>query len=91
VAICVLPVPGWAEQDDVAGFGEERAGGQGSDLLADGGLGVEVEVFDSLAGREPGGADPQLGTGGVAGGDFPFQDGGEVVLVRPAGVAGLLS
>jgi hypothetical protein len=44
-----------------------------------------------LAAREPGGADPQLGAGGVAGRDFPFEHGGEVVLVGPAGVAGLLS
>ena len=60
------------------------------DLGADGGLGVEVEVLEGLAGGEPGGADPQLGAGGVAGGDLAFEDGGEVVLVGPAGVAGLV-
>ena len=81
---------GRAEQHDVAGLGEERAGGQGGDLLADGGLGVEVEVLEGLAGGEPGGPDPQLGAGGVAGGDFPLEHGGEVVLVGPAGVAGLV-
>ena len=81
---------GRAEQHDVAGLGEEPAGGQRGDLLADGGLGVEVEVLQGLAGGEPGGPDPQLGAGGVAGGDFPFQHRGEVVLVGPAGVAGLV-
>ena len=58
--------------------------------VADGGLGVEVEVFEGLAGREPGGADAQLGAGGVAGGHLSFEHGGEVVLVGPAGVAGLV-
>ncbi len=81
---------GRAEQHDVAGFGEERAGGQVRDCVAEGGLGVPVEVLEGLAGREPGGADPQLGAGGVAGGDFAFEDRGEVVLVGPAGVAGLV-
>ena len=81
---------GRAEQHDVAGFGQEPAGGQGGDLLADGGLGVEVEVLQRLDGGEPGGADPQLGAGGVAGADFAFEDGGEVVLVGPAGIAGLV-
>ena len=81
---------GRAEQHDVAGLGQERAGGERGDLLADGGLVVPVEVLEGLAGREPGGADPQLGAGGVAGGDFAFEDGGEVVLVGPAGVAGVV-
>jgi hypothetical protein len=31
-----------------------------------------------------------LGAGGVAGGDFTVQDGGEVLLVGPAGVAGVV-
>ena len=57
---------------------------------AHGGLGVEVEVLDRLAGAEPGGADPQPGAGGVAGGDLAVQDGGEVLLVGPAGVAGVV-
>ena len=35
---------GWSEEDDVAGFGEEPARGQGCDLVPGGGLGVEVEV-----------------------------------------------
>ena len=35
-------------------------------------------------------ADPESGAGGVARGDFAFEHGGEVVLVGPAGVAGLV-
>jgi hypothetical protein len=85
----VLNSSGWAGQHDVAGLGEESAGGQGRDLLADGALGVEVEVLEGFAGGEGGGPDRQLGAGGAAGGDFPFQDGGQVVLMRPARVAGL--
>ena len=45
---------GRAEQHDVAGLGQERAGGERGDLLADGGLVVPVEVVEGLAGREPG-------------------------------------
>ncbi|MEI2714994.1 MAG: hypothetical protein V9G04_17310 [Nocardioides sp.] len=76
---------GWAEQHDVAGFGsgtppEVECG----DLLAGGGLGVEVELLQGLDGGEPGGADAQPGAGGVAGGDLAVQDRGEVVLVGPA-------
>ena len=58
---------GRSEQDDVARLGEKPAGGQGGDLLADGGLGVPVELLQGLAGREPGGADAQLRPGCVAG------------------------
>uniref|UniRef100_UPI002F41735C hypothetical protein n=1 Tax=Sinomonas humi TaxID=1338436 RepID=UPI002F41735C len=43
-----------------------------------------------LRAGNPCGADAHLGAGGVAGGDFPVQDRGEVFLVCPAGVAGLL-
>jgi hypothetical protein len=39
---------GWAEQDDVAGLGEERAGGERGDLLADAGLVVPVDVVEGL-------------------------------------------
>ena len=69
---------------------EERSGGQCGDLVADGGLGVEVEVLERLEGAEPGGADPESGTGCVAGGDFAFEDRGEVVLERPVRIAGLV-
>ena len=50
---------------------------------------VEHELLEGLAGGEAGGADPQLGTGGGAGGDFTIQDGDQVVLMSPAGVTGL--
>ena len=81
---------GRAEQHDVAGLGQERAGGERGDLLTDGGLVVPVEVVEGLAGREPGPADALRGAGCVAGGDFAFEHGGEVVLMGPAGVAGLV-
>ena len=81
---------GRAEQHDVAGLGEERAGGERGDLLADGGLVVPVEVVEGLAGREPGPADALRGAGRVAGRDLAFEHGGEVVLMGPAGVAGLV-
>ena len=81
---------GRSEQDDVARFEEERPRCQLRDLLPDGGLLVPVEVFDGLDRPEPGRADPQPGAGGVAGGHFAFEDGGEVVLERPARAAGLL-
>jgi len=60
------------------------------DRGAGGGLLVEVEVLDRLDRGHLGGADPQPGAGGVAGGDFSLEDGGEVVLVGPAGVAGVV-
>ena len=81
---------GRAEQHDVAGLGQEPAGCQGGDLLTDGGLGVPVELLDGLACGEPGGADPQLGAGCVAGGDLAVEDRGEVLLVGPARVAGVV-
>jgi hypothetical protein len=58
---------GRSEQDDVAGFGEERAGAQGGDLLPDGGLGVEVEVLEGLDRGKPGSPDAEPGAGGAAG------------------------
>ena len=42
---------GRAEQHDIAGLGEERARGERGDLLADGGLGVEVERMGIAQGR----------------------------------------
>ena len=81
---------GRAEQHDVAGLGKERAGGERSDLLTDGGLVVPVEVVEGFAGGEPGAADPLRGAGRVAGGDFAFEDRGEVVLMGPAGVTCLV-
>src|SRR5688500_15477651 len=64
---------GWAEQHDVAGLGEERAGGERGDLLADCALVVPVEVVEGLAGGEPGPADALGGAGGVACGDLTFE------------------
>ena len=46
-----------SEQHDVAGLGEEPAGGQGCDLGAHARLGVEVELFQGFDRGEPGGAD----------------------------------
>ena len=81
---------GWSEQDDVAVLGQVGAGGEGLDGGAGGGLVVEVEVVDGLDRGHPGGADPEPGAGGVAGGDLAFEDRGQVVLVGPAGVAGVV-
>jgi len=80
---------GRTEEHDVAGHGEERSRRQRGNLLADSGLVVPVEVVDVFAGREPGPTDA-LGTGGIASRDFAFEYGGEVVLVCPSGVAGLV-
>ncbi len=82
--------PGWSEQHDVAGLGEKTTGGQHGELLPDRRLGIEVEVVEGFAGIESCGTDAQFGAGGVASGDFPFKDGGEIVLERPAGIAGLI-
>lgn len=49
---------------------------------------VEVELFQALAGGEPGGADPALAAVGVAGGDLALKTGGEVFLVGPGFGAG---
>ena len=57
-----LPGPGRAEQDDVATLGQKPSRCQRADLLADGRLGVEVEVLQRLHAAEPGCADPQLCT-----------------------------
>ena len=81
---------GWSEQHDVAGLGQERPGSERGDLLTNGGLVVPVEVVEGLACREAGPADALRGAGRVAGRDFAFEHGGEVVLMGPAGVAGLV-
>ena len=51
---------------------------------------VEVEVVQGLDRTEAGRADPKSGAGGVAGGDLAFQDRGQVVLMGPPGVAGVV-
>lgn len=85
-----LPGARRAEQHDVASFVQETTRCEGCDLLTDGGLGVPVELLDRLDRTEPGGPDPQLGTGCVACCDLTIQDGGEVLLVRPAGVTSMV-
>ena len=44
---------------------------------------VEVELFQRLAGREPGGPDPALAAVGLAGGDLALQAGDEELLMGP--------
>src|SRR5687768_3173192 len=86
-----LASPGWAEQDNIRSFGEECAGGQVRDGVAfEAGLMVEAEVLERFAGREPCGPGPGFGSGCFAGGDFPGEDRGEVFLMGPAAVSGLV-
>ena len=65
-------------------------GGQRGELLRAAGWWSQSKSSRVLRAGNPAPADPLLGAGGVAGGDFAFEDGGEVVLVGPAGVAGLV-
>ena len=90
VARWVCPGPGRPEQDDVAGLGEEPARRECGDLLPHGWLGAPVELLDRLPRSEPRGPDPQLGAGGVAGCDLAVQHRGEVLLVGPSGVGGVI-
>jgi hypothetical protein len=85
-----FPYPGRAQEHDVAGLGEEPARCQRGDLGSAGGLGVPVEVLERLAAGEPCGFDAQVTAGGVPGTDLAFEDGGEVVLERPARIACLV-
>jgi len=59
------------------------------DMSPDRWLGIEVEVLQGPHSTEPGGADPQPGTGCVARGQFAFQHGSEVVVMDPARIPGL--
>lgn len=79
-----------AEQNDVAVLGEVGAGGQGLDGGAGAGLVVKVEIVQGFHRGEARGADPQSGAGGVAGGDLTLEHRGQVVLVGPAGIAGMV-
>ena len=82
---------GWAEQDDVAGFGEPAATFQSGDLSpVDGRLGGEVEVGDRLDRREPGIPDTLACSGFGAGIGFHRQYRSQVVLQRPVRSAALL-
>ena len=72
------------EQDHVLRLRDERAGGQvGQDVTPQRGQVIEVEILQRLDRREVGGADPHHGALGLAVGDLPLQQGGEVLLVRP--------
>ncbi len=51
---------------------------------------VEVEVFQSFHCREVDGADPHGGAGGFTIGELALQYRGEVFLVRPVLVAGVI-
>ena len=65
-----LSAPWRAEQDHILRLGDERAGAQVFDQVpVGGGLMIEVEVLQRLMPREPGGLDPQRGTGCLAFGD----------------------
>ena len=83
---------GRPEQDHVLGFGQEHPGAQMRDEVpVRGGLVVEVELLQVLCAGEPRGLDPQGGPGGFAFGDFAGEDRGQVFLVGPAGVPGLVA
>ena len=87
-----LPRPGWPEQDDVLRLGDEHAGAEvGDQVPVGGGLVVEVEVFQGLVAGEPGRFDPQGRAGRFPLGDLAGEDRGEVFLMGPAGVAGLVA
>jgi hypothetical protein len=51
---------------------------------------VPVEVVEGLGGGEPGPADALRCARRVAGGDFAFEHCGEVVLMGPTGITGLV-
>ena len=55
------------------------------------GLVVEVEVFKSLIAGEPGRFDPQCRTRRFTFGDLKGEDRGQVFLVRPPSIAGLVT
>jgi hypothetical protein len=84
IARWVLPVAGRAEEDHVLLAGNEVQGAEVGDQVAFQPSGiVEVELLQTLAGRESGGADPAFTAVGVAGGDLALQASGQVLLVRP--------
>jgi hypothetical protein len=75
---------GRAEEDDVVAGGGEVQGAQVRDDLAFEAAGVvEVELFQRLAGREPGSADAAFSAVGLAGGDLALQAGGQELLMTP--------
>jgi hypothetical protein len=75
---------GRAEEDHVLLAGNEVQRAEVGDQVAFQPAGiVEVELLQTLAGRESGGADPAFAAVGVAGGDLALQASGQVLLVRP--------
>ena len=83
-------MPGGPSSTTLRASVRNAAGGQGARPVAEAGWASKSKSSRVLTRGEPGRADPQPGAGGVAGDDFAFEDGGEVVLVGPAGVAGLV-
>ena len=90
VARWVLPVPGGPSSTTLRASVRNPPDASAAICWRTAGWASQSNSSMRLAGREPGGPDPQLGAGGVAGGDLTVQDGGEVLLVGPAGVAGVV-
>jgi hypothetical protein len=75
---------GRAEEHHVLAGGDEVEGAQVGDGLAAQAAGVvEVELFQGLAGREPGRPDAALAAVGLTSGHLALQAGDEELLVRP--------
>jgi hypothetical protein len=86
-----LAGPWWAEEHHVGCLPQEVELGEVGDLgAADRALEGEVEVVQGLDLGEAGGPDPGVAAVGLPGGHLLGQDLGEVVLVVPALVAGLV-
>ena len=80
---------GRAEEHDVVLGGDEVERPEVRDDVALEAAGVvEVELLQTLAGREPGGPDAALTAVAVAGADLTLQAGDEELLVRPGLGAG---
>ena len=76
------------EHDVVLGLDEVEGAEMGDHVAFEGALVVEVEVLEGLAGREPGGPDPDLAAVVLAGRDLALEAGGEELLVGPVLGAG---
>ena len=82
---------GRAEQHDVAGLGQEPAGGQRGDLLPDRRVGrPSRSPRGSWRAANPAALMRSWAPEALRADDLAFEHGGEVVLVGPAGVAGLV-
>jgi hypothetical protein len=83
---------GRPEKDHVLPACHEVQGAQvGDDFSFQSSGMVVVELFQGLAGGEPGGPDTALAAVGLAGGDLTLQAGGQELLVRPGLGPGPLS